>query len=146
MKQRRATPLSYGTKALVCRVVYRFMSVRHVESLPTVDGGSLQWEFADPGKLLSQLVQDVPQVQGIFAEVGIAKPCTIIQSGVTMPKPTSWFYHRLYNLCEAMRVLITRCIYNVKATAAVARSDEQDLYDMCNFSISSQGCSPPPTE
>jgi hypothetical protein len=78
------------------------MSVRHVESLPTVDGGSFQWEFADPGKLLSQLVQDVPQVQGIFAEVGIAKPCTLIQTGETMTKPTSWFDHRLYNLCEAM--------------------------------------------
>jgi hypothetical protein len=69
------------------------MSVRHVESLPTVDGGSLQWEFADPGRLLSQLVQDVPQVQGIFAEVGIAKQCTLIQTG-----------HRVYHLCEAMRV------------------------------------------
>jgi hypothetical protein len=49
------------------------MSVRHVEVLPTVDGGTMQWEFADPSKLLSQLVQDVPQVQGLFAEVGIAK-------------------------------------------------------------------------
>jgi hypothetical protein len=89
-------------KTLVCLVVYRFMSVRHVESLPTVDGGYFQWEFADPGRLLSQLVQDVPQVQGIFAEVGIAKPCTLIQTGETMTKPTSWFDHRLYNLCEAM--------------------------------------------
>jgi hypothetical protein len=122
------------------------MSVRHVETLPTVDGGSLQWEFADPGRLLSLLVQDVPQVQGLFAEVGIEKRCTLIRSGETMTKPTSWFDHRLYNLCEAMRVLITRCIYNVKATAAAARSDEQDVYDMCNFSISSQGCDPPPTE
>jgi hypothetical protein len=49
------------------------MSVRHVESLPTVDGGSLQWEFADPGRLLSQLVQEVPQVQRIFAEVGFCE-------------------------------------------------------------------------
>jgi hypothetical protein len=79
------------------------MSVRHVESLPMVDGGSLQWEFADPGRLLSQLVQDVPQVQGLFAEVGIAKQCTLIRSGETMPKPTSEFgivYATLVRLCE----------------------------------------------
>mgnify|MGYP002806860585 CR=1 FL=1 len=92
------------------------MSVRHVESLPTVDGGSMQWEFADPGRLLSLLVRDVPQVQGLFAEVGIAKPCIIKRSGETRLKPISWFEHRLCNLCEAMRILITRCIYNVKST------------------------------
>jgi hypothetical protein len=63
------------------------MSVRHVEVLPTVDGGTMQWEFADPGKLLSQLVQEVPQVQGLFAEVGIAKHCILLRSGETMPKP-----------------------------------------------------------
>jgi len=77
--------------------------VRHVDSLPTVDGGSLQWEFADPGRLLSQLVQDVPQVQGLFADVGIAKQCTLIRSGETMPKPTSWFgivYATFVRLCE----------------------------------------------
>ncbi len=33
-----------------------------------------------------------------------------------MPKPTSWFDPSLCNLCEAMRVLITRCIYKVKPT------------------------------
>ena len=90
--------------------------MRHVEVLPTVDGGTIQWEFADPSKLLSQLVQDVPQVQGLFAEVGIAKHCILIRSGETMPKPTSWFDHRLCTLCEAIRVLITRCIYDVKST------------------------------
>ena len=76
------------------------MSVRHVESLPTVDGGSLQWEFANPGRLLSQLVQEVPQVQRIFAEVGFAKPCTLIRTGETMPELTSLFDHGVCNLCE----------------------------------------------
>jgi hypothetical protein len=53
----------------------RFDSVKRIESMPLIEGGFVDWEFADPNKLLVNLVEHSPALNRLFTEaVRISPP------------------------------------------------------------------------
>jgi hypothetical protein len=48
--------------------------VRCVETMPLTVGGSFEWEFADPGKLLANMVARSPALNNLFAETASRHP------------------------------------------------------------------------
>ena len=40
-----------------------------METMPLTTGGSFEWEFADPGKLLANMVARSPALNKLFADV-----------------------------------------------------------------------------
>jgi hypothetical protein len=52
----------------------RFMSVRCVETLKLTNGGTFDWEFADPGRLLASMVDHSLALNSLFAEAASRSP------------------------------------------------------------------------
>jgi hypothetical protein len=53
------------------------MEVRCVETMPLTTGGTFEWEFADPGKLLANMVDRSPALNLLFAEAASKHPPSI---------------------------------------------------------------------
>ena len=62
----------------------RFKSVAHVEKMQLEEGGSWDWEMAEPNKLLTLMVSESSVLQGLFAEAvrrrapSISNPWTLV--------------------------------------------------------------------
>ena len=56
-------------------IALRFDSVKRIESMPLIEGGFVDWEFADPNTLLANLVEHSPALNRLFTEaVRISPP------------------------------------------------------------------------
>ena len=44
----------------------RFDSIKHTAQMPLTEGGSWEWEFADPNKLLSLMLRESQTLQDLF--------------------------------------------------------------------------------
>jgi hypothetical protein len=56
-------------------IALRFESVKRIESMPLIEGGFVDWEFADPNTLLANLVDHSPALNRLFTEaVRISPP------------------------------------------------------------------------
>ena len=51
-----------------------FDQLSHVEEVPTVDGGTWQWELVDPSRLLSRLVSESPPLAELYAAACSSSP------------------------------------------------------------------------
>jgi hypothetical protein len=58
-------------------IALRFDSVKHIESMPLIEGGFVDWEFADPNTLLASLVEHSPALNRLFTEAARISPPSV---------------------------------------------------------------------
>ena len=60
-------------------IALRFESVRCIESMPLIEGGFVDWEFADPNTLLVSLVEHSPALNRLFTEAVRISPPSVVK-------------------------------------------------------------------
>ncbi len=60
-------------------IALRFDSVKCIESMPLIEGGFVDWEFADPNTLLVNLVEHSPALNRLFTEAVRISPPSVVK-------------------------------------------------------------------
>jgi hypothetical protein len=60
-------------------IALRFDSVKRIESMPLIEGGFVDWEFADPNTLLANLVEHSPALNRLFTEAVRISPPSVVK-------------------------------------------------------------------
>ena len=60
-------------------IALRFESVKCIESMPLIEGGFVDWEFADPNTLLVSLVEHSSALNRLFTEAVRISPPSVVK-------------------------------------------------------------------
>ena len=75
VKQLRTTPdVVVSSRLLKDANLNSFIDIRHVQSVPMLDGTNWEWAMSDPNKLLTYLVLGCPTCSAMLRSSTLARP------------------------------------------------------------------------